>query len=105
MSTVWGVNVGTHDSSIASVVDGELVFAAHGERSSRIKNDKVLPSTTVQQALDVGGEPDKIVFYERDWWKRARQVWAGQYHTALHKPNVKSLIPIVKQTSTTSLWL
>jgi len=95
MSTVWGVNVGTHDSSIASVVDGELVFAAHSERSSRKKNDRELHPTTVQQALDVGGEPDKIVFYERDNWKRIRQLWAGQYRTAFSKPDVRMLIPIV----------
>ena len=103
MSTVWGINVGTHDSSLASVVDGELVFAAHSERSSRKKNDRELHPTTVQQALDVGGEPDKIVFYERDIWKRARQLWAGQYKTAWNKSNVKTLIPIVKETSTTSI--
>ena len=95
MSTVWGVNVGTHDSSIASVVDGELVFAAHSERSSRKKNDRLLHPTTVQQALSISGEPDKIVFYERDKWKRVRQLWAGQYRTALTKPDVRSLIPIV----------
>jgi carbamoyltransferase len=95
MSTVWGVNVGTHDSSLASVVDGELVFAAHSERSSRKKNDRELHPTTVQQALDVGGEPNKIVFYERDTWKRARQIWAGQYRTAFSKPDVRMLIPIV----------
>ena len=95
MTTTWGINVGTHDSSITSIVDGEIVFAAHGERSSRIKNDKQLPETTVRQALDIGGEPDKIVFYERDGWKRIRQLWAGQYRTAFSKPDVRMLIPIV----------
>jgi len=93
MSTVWGVNVGTHDSSIASVVDGELVFAAHSERSSRKKNDRDLHPDTVMQTLDAGGYPNTVVFYERDMWKRARQIWAGQYHTAFNKPIVKSCIP------------
>ena len=95
MSTIWGVNVGTHDSSIASVVDVELVFAAHSERSSRKKNDRLLHPTTVQPAPSITGEPDKIVIYERDNWKRVRQLWAGQYRTAFTKPNVRSLIPIV----------
>lgn len=93
MSTVWGVNVGTHDSSIASVVNGELVFAAHSERSSRKKNDRDLHSRTVKQTLYAGGHPDTIVFYERDWWKRVRQLWAGQYQTAFNKPSVRTLIP------------
>ena len=96
MTTTWGINVGTHDSSITSVVDGEIVFAAHGERSSRIKNDKVLPETTVRQALRASGNnPDKIVYYERDLLKRARQIYAGQYRTALTKPRVSSLVPLV----------
>lgn len=99
MSTVWGVNVGTHDSSIASVVNGELVFAAHSERSSRKKNDKFLTSEVVTQTLQAGGMPDKVVFYERDLWKRARQVWAGQYHTAFNKPNVKDLIPLLNRNN------
>ena len=60
---IWGINVGTHDSSIASIVDDEIVFAAHGERSTRIKNDKILPETTVRQALRASGNaPDKIVY-------------------------------------------
>jgi len=93
---IWGINVGTHDSSITSIVDNEIVFAAHGERSSRIKNDKILPETTVRQALRASGNaPDKIVFYERDWLKRARQLYAGQYRTALTKPRVSSLVPLV----------
>ena len=96
MSIIWGINVGTHDSSITSVVDNEIVFAAHGERSSRIKNDKVLPETTVRQALRASGNnPDKIVYYERDLLKRARQIYAGQYRTALIKPRVSSLVPLV----------
>ena len=99
MTTTWGINVGTHDSSITSVVDGEIVFAAHGERSSRIKNDKQLPETTVRQAQRAsGGNPDRIVYYERDWLKRIRQVWAGQYRTAWNKPTINSLIPLVNTT-------
>lgn len=94
-TTIWGINVGTHDSSITSVVDGEIVFAAHGERSSRIKNDKFLPEQTIRQTLRAsGGIPDRIVFYERDMWKRARQLWAGQYKTAFTKPLVTSLLPL-----------
>jgi len=95
--TIWGINVGTHDSSIASVItnkiEHELVFAAHSERSSRIKNYKFLTKEVIQQALDISGTPDRIVFYERDLWKRARQLWAGQYNTAFTKPRVSSLIP------------
>ena len=101
--TIWGVNVGTHDSSIASVItndiENELVFAAHSERSSRIKNYKFLTNKVVQQALDISGVPDRIVYYERDLWKRARQLWAGQYKTAFTKPTISSLIPLKESMS------
>jgi carbamoyltransferase len=99
MSTIWGINVGTHDSSIASVVDNELVFAAHSERSSRIKNYKFLTKEVVKQTIEASGFPDRIVYYERDLWKRARQLWARQYKTAFTKPSINSLIPIIDARS------
>ena len=84
---IWGVNVGTHDSSITSVANNEIIYAAHGERNSRIKNDKFLPEQTIRQTLRATGEiPDRIVFYERDMWKRARQLSPGQNKTAFTKP-------------------
>ena len=52
---IWGVNVGTHDSSITSVANNEIIYAAHGERNSRIKNDKFLPEQTIRQTLRATG--------------------------------------------------
>ena len=99
MNTIWGINVGTHDSSI-SVFNKkndelDLVFAAHGERSSRIKNDKLLSHDVFQQAIAHNGArlPSEVVYYERDLYKRTRQLWARQWKTALRKPSVSSYLP------------
>ena len=99
MNTIWGINVGTHDSSISvfskSGTELDLVFAAHGERSSRIKNDKLLSHDIFQQAIAHNGArlPSEVVYYERDLIKRTRQLWARQWKTALRKPSVSSYLP------------
>ena len=99
MNTIWGINVGTHDSSISvfnrNKSELDLVFAAHGERSSRIKNDKLLSHDVFQQAIAHNGArlPSEVVYYERDLFKRTRQLWARQWKTALRKPFVSSYLP------------
>lgn len=91
----WGITANSHDASIA-VFDTKrthlgpngltttLLWAAHSERSSGVKNDKHLNQDIVQQALEFG-EPDEIHWYETQWLKRLRQLRAGQYKTALTK--------------------
>lgn len=99
---IWGINTGTHDASI-TVFDElkglvgsslELKFAAHAERSSRVKNDKNLNTTVIEQALEFG-EPSEIYHYEHGLLKRCRQVWAGQYNTAWNKPTIADQLKLV----------
>jgi carbamoyltransferase len=92
MKTIWGINTGTHDASITVIEQSRtgslnIEFAAHAERSSRIKNDKHLNPTVIGQALEYG-EPDEIYHYEHGLLKRTRQIWAGQYNTAFNKPTI-----------------
>lgn len=82
----WGITSGAHDASIAVIQDNRILFAAHAERSSRKKNDAYLNSTVFDQALEFG-KPDNIYWYENTFKKRLRQLWAGQYRTALTKPS------------------
>ena len=86
---IWGVTAGAHDASIAVIKNGEILFAAHAERSSRRKNDPLLNSTVVAQAMEYG-YPQEICWYENHWKKRARQISAGQYRTAFTKPTPQS---------------
>ena len=91
----WGITANSHDASIAvfeskrthlgpNGITTVLLWAAHSERSSGVKNDKNLNHDIIQQALEFG-EPDEIHWYETQWLKRLRQLRAGQYKTALTK--------------------
>lgn len=74
----WGVTALTHDASI-SVIDGnEILFAAHAERYSRIKNDPHLNQQLVDEALSFG-QPDEIAFFESRWLKKWRQLRHSQF--------------------------
>lgn len=72
----WGINALNHGSSIAVFKDNELIsnFAAA---------DDTPPLDLIQGSLS-HGKPDKIFWYENPWLKKARQVYAGQYKTAIN---------------------
>lgn len=82
MTLVWGISALSHDASLA-VLDGtNILFAAHAERYSRVKNDLYLHPALIEEALSFG-RPDLIAWYERPLIKKARQVRAGQWFDAL----------------------
>ena len=71
-----------HDAAMA-VVDGtEILWAAHSERYSKVKNDHYLNWAIVNEAMTYGPF-DKVVYYEKPLLKKTRQLYAGQYSTAL----------------------
>ena len=86
----WGWTGMAHDASLAVFDNKQLVFAAHAERYSRIKNDKHLNRGILVDAL-YHGMPDEIFFYERPWLKKTRQLYAGQYNL-LTKPSPRSVL-------------
>jgi len=66
-----------------AVVDGrDILWAAHSERYSRIKNDHFLNQAIVDEAKTYGPF-DKVVYYEKPLLKKTRQLYAGQYNDAL----------------------
>jgi carbamoyltransferase len=71
----WGINALNHGSSLAVFKNGNL------HSFTNCPGDQ-LDSTIITQALHQGA-PDRIFWYERPWVKKARQVYAGQYATAL----------------------
>ena len=71
----WGINALNHGSSLAVFKEGKLVL----QTTSKEDN---LDSSQYVQALNYGS-PDRIFWYERPWIKKARQIYAGQYRTAL----------------------
>jgi carbamoyltransferase len=68
---IFGVNACSHDASISVIENGEILFAAHSERYSKVKNDWHLNDNIVKAALEYG-RPDAIGYYEKPLLKKAR---------------------------------
>ena len=83
---ILGINCMNHDAAMA-VVDygsgiGKILWAAHAERYSKIKNDHYLNQKIVDEAMTYGPF-DKVVYYEKPLLKKLRQFYAGQYGLAM----------------------
>jgi len=72
----WGINALNHGSSLAVFKDG--IF-----QSNTMAIEDEVPHDVIRRALDYGS-PDRIFWYENPWLKKARQVYAGQYKTAIN---------------------
>lgn len=79
---VLGISAGFHDAGVSVIRDGEISFAAHSERYSKVKHDEHINAEIMQEALS-HGKPDMIAYYEKPWLKKLRQLYAGQYDQAL----------------------
>lgn len=88
----WGINALNHDASIAVVTGGELKFWKRSSEFSGVKGDEKLNSQLIKEALNVGGGhgPTNIVWYERPWLKKTRQLYAGQYNWAFNLEELPS---------------
>jgi carbamoyltransferase len=72
----WGINALNHGSSLAVFKDGEF----QGDVISKEEN---LSPEMYKRFLEYHGTPDRIFWYEDPWLKKARQLYAGQYKTAM----------------------
>lgn len=92
---IMGVNDCSHDAAV-SVVDeeaGEILFAGHSERYSRIKNDWFINKELVKNALNYG-QPTRVGYYENRISKRFRRLIHGGsngIYSGLYKKNIESL--------------
>ena len=86
---ILGINCLNHDAAMA-VVDGkEIMWAAHAERYSKIKNDQFLNWPIVNEAMKYGPF-NRVVYYEKPWLKKLRQLRAGQYGYAFDMKELPS---------------
>ena len=77
MKHTLGISAGFHDAAVAVVrEDGEIVFAGHSERYSKIKNDANIHADLLQECCDY--DVDTVAFYERPWMHNIQQWWSGQ---------------------------
>jgi len=75
---ILGINALNHDASITLIENDKILFAGHAERYSGIKNDSNLNKEMFED-MEQYGEPDYVVYFERPWIKKLRQLKAGQY--------------------------
>ena len=68
---IIGYSNGFHDSGMAVIDNGNILYAGHAERYSRIKNDK-------NHSLLMPQYDGKTVFYEKPFLKNTRRKFAGQ---------------------------
>ena len=75
---ILGISAGFHDAA-ATVLNnqGEILFAGHAERYSKIKNDPNLHQAMFWELAD-GRHIDHIAYYETPWKKQLRQLYSGQ---------------------------
>ena len=74
---ILGISAGYHDAA-ATVIDcsGNIVFAGHSERYSKIKNDSEISAGLLQELCS--WHYDTIAYYERPWMHNLQQVYTGQ---------------------------
>jgi len=89
----WGINALNHDASIAVIKDRSLVFWHRSSEYTGIKGDDKLCSSLIRDALHASGGhgPSDIVWYERPWIKKTRQLRAGQYHWAFNLSDIPKI--------------
>jgi carbamoyltransferase len=98
---ILGINALNHDAAITLIDsdNGKILFAAHAERYSGIKNDSNLNKEmfedmekyihkTSQSTWRPSRWIDKVVYFERPWIKKLRQLKAGQYREVFSRKNL-----------------
>ena len=75
---ILGISAGFHDAA-ATVINtqGEIVYAGHAERYSKVKNDHNLNKEMIFD-LSRNIHIDHIAYYETPWKKQLRQLYSGQ---------------------------
>ncbi len=75
---ILGISAFYHDSAVALVRDGEILYAAQEERFSRKKHDHGFPHRALEDCLKTVGvtldEIDQVVFYEKPFLKFDRLI-------------------------------
>lgn len=74
---ILGITAQNHDASMALIDGNKIVWAAHSERYSRVKNDQHLNKEIVEEMRQYGN-PSEIVWFEKPWSKNFRKLYAGQ---------------------------
>ena len=74
---ILGISTGHHDAA-ATIINrqGDILFAGHSERYSKIKNDPNISHGLMQEVLQY--PIDLVAYYEQPFKKQLRQLYSGQ---------------------------
>jgi carbamoyltransferase len=74
---ILGISAGYHDAA-ATVINsrGDILFAGHAERYSKVKNCSVLDDGLISELCR--WQYDAVAFYERPWMHNIQQLYSGQ---------------------------
>ena len=78
LENILGISAGYHDAAVTVInTAGEILYAGHAERYSKVKND---PNIHVDMLFDAARDRhiDHIAYYETPWKKQLRQWYSGQ---------------------------
>ena len=90
--SILGISAGFHDAAVTLIDDqGNIKFAGHAERYSKLKHDSRLNVSLIKDALRYG-PINSIAYYERPWVKKTRQLYAGQYSELTTPWTVSSIL-------------
>ena len=79
MKNILGISAGFHDAAVSVVSEqGDILFAGHSERYSKIKNDPNLHPDLLKECSNF--YIDEVAFYERPWLHNLQQFRSGQHH-------------------------
>ena len=74
---ILGISAGYHDAAVTVITtQGDIVFAAHSERYSKLKNDPAISTGLLAELCAY--EYDTVAFYERPWRHNLQQLYSGQ---------------------------
>ena len=78
MSLILGISAYYHDSAVALIKNGEIIYASQEERFSRIKHDSSFPKLALTDLLTFCkikiSEIDAIIFYDKPFLKFERLI-------------------------------
>ncbi len=75
---ILGISAGFHDAA-ATIINkqGDILFAGHSERYSKIKNDASFSNEFIQE-LEKYNPIDTVAYYERPLMKQLRRLYSGE---------------------------
>jgi carbamoyltransferase len=74
---ILGISAGFHDAAAALITTrGDIVFAGHAERYSKLKNDAHIHPNLLAEFCDY--TIDTVAYYERPWLKQLRRLRSGE---------------------------